>query len=224
MQFFKANSKVINNNQLDKFRIFKLNPRVGDIEITDGTIEKLFKLSKISRLSDEGLLKSKSTMDVIKSIKKELKIKEDTRIKPKEAYILVSCRPCVHRLKEISKREPFEFEKTNEILYKIEKYLFRRNIYRKQMIKIATAVYLAHPTYSQDWVCNELLDNYGSCSVNSLQKLLKILGIKVKKRGKPDLLGKKEARNKWYRDFIDRRTGLEFHKWFETVWKKEVII
>ena len=176
--------KVIDKNKFDKIENIKLDPKVGNIEITDETIEELFKLTKISRTSNERSLKFKSTMDVIKSLKEEFKVKKNTRITSKATYFLISYRPCVQKLRKISKKEPIDFIKTNEILYKINKFLYQRNIYKKQMIKIATAIYLAHPTYSQRWICNELLDNYGSCSVTSLQKLLKLLGIKPKKRGK----------------------------------------
>jgi len=124
------------------------------------------------------------TMQTIRKIRKSLLNTEKKELNSVEACMLVSCRPSVELLKQITNKYPnIDFEKTKKIIQEIEKRLWQQHMFKKSTIVVGLAMYLGN-NITQN-CSNFIVNDFGgySNSYVTTQRLGKIVKM-FKKRKK----------------------------------------
>jgi len=133
------------NIYLKKYELKKINIQLFNIILKKNNI-KIKKRTSYTNLCFGITLKSK-----IISKAKDLDREE---INSKKACKILSCSPTVQFLQEIINKNNIHLnqKKSREVIRKIEKILFKKNIYRSPKNKVACVLYLLTP-FTQEEIC-----------------------------------------------------------------------
>jgi len=98
---------------------------------------------------------------------------------PKQACVLLSCKPAHEKLESLCEREPVNYKRASEKLKEIERILHSHLVYKKHSKKIGYAIFLSHK-YPLSFVSYYILKK-GYSSLNDVHKYFKNLPHKETK-------------------------------------------